>query len=97
MCERCGAKDGFEVCDACSFMESCRPNAIRECCRKHWELDAKRKAYAIDCIGPVLMNPLGMPFICCVVCRNKRCPKATDCSLGCTNSNAVGQEGSIYG
>lgn len=30
-------------------------------------------------------------------CGNKRCPKATDHTLGCTRSNEPGQEGSIYG
>jgi len=65
----------------------------RECCRKHWEQDTNQQAHAI---GPVLMNPLGMPFMCCIVCGNKRCPKATDCALECTWSNKPGQPGSIY-
>ena len=34
MCERCGAKDGFDVCDACSFMESCRPKQCPECAKR---------------------------------------------------------------
>jgi hypothetical protein len=32
----------------------------------------------------------------CPVCGNKRCPKATDHRLGCTNSNEPGQAGSDY-
>jgi hypothetical protein len=32
----------------------------------------------------------------CRECGNKRCPKATDCSLGCTKSNAPRQVGSRY-
>ena len=32
----------------------------------------------------------------CSVCGNKRCPKATDHRLDCTNSNEPGQEGSDY-
>jgi len=36
-------------------------------------------------------------MIVCPKCGNKRCPKATDCSLECTGSNAPGQPGSIYG
>lgn len=72
--------------------------AIRECCRKHWQLDTSKEAYAFDGLsGSVLINPVGMPFMVCKTCGNKRCPKATDCALGCTNSNAPGQEGSIYG
>jgi hypothetical protein len=65
----------------------------RTCCRKHWEEDNNRHAVGI---GDVLWNPIGMPFIVCQVCGNKRCPKATDCSLECTGSNDSGQPGSIY-
>lgn len=36
------------------------------------------------------------PMITCRTCGNKRCPKASDCSLECTNSNEPGQEGSVY-
>jgi uncharacterized OB-fold protein len=65
----------------------------RECCRKHWEEDNGQKAVVWhDC----LMNPIGSPMITCEKCGNKRCPKATDCELECTNSNASGQKGSIY-
>lgn len=35
-------------------------------------------------------------FIVCPTCGNKRCPKATDHELACTNSNAPGQAGSAY-
>lgn len=35
-------------------------------------------------------------MVVCVECGNKRCPKATDCSLYCTNSNESGQVGSAY-
>ena len=35
-------------------------------------------------------------MILCKSCGNKRCPKATDHALECTNSNALGQHGSIY-
>lgn len=64
------------------------------CCRKHWEDENHAKSVAI---GDALINPIGMPFIVCRTCGNKRCPKATDCTLACTNSNAAGQLGSIYG
>ena len=36
------------------------------------------------------------PMILCSVCGNKRCPKATDHDLECTNSNEPGQKGSVY-
>ena len=35
-------------------------------------------------------------FIVCSTCGNKRCPKATDHELACTDSNASGQAGSRY-
>ena len=63
------------------------------CCRKCWE--AENNAKAIGKAG-ILWNPIGMPFIVCSVCGCKRCPKATDHTLECTDSNAPGQKGSIY-
>ncbi len=43
----------------------------------------------------------GLPFaltrmILCPDCGNKRCPKATDHTLACTDSNDSGQTGSIW-
>jgi len=35
-------------------------------------------------------------FIVCPDCGNKRCPKATDHNLACTNSNELDQPGSRY-
>ena len=35
-------------------------------------------------------------MVLCATCGNKRCPKAADHSLACTNSNAPGQPGSAY-
>lgn len=35
-------------------------------------------------------------LIVCADCGNKRCPKATDHRLGCTNSNAPNQPGSEF-
>lgn len=35
-------------------------------------------------------------MIVCPQCGNKRCPHATNHTLGCTNSNEPGQSGSIY-
>jgi hypothetical protein len=36
-------------------------------------------------------------MVLCPTCGNKRCPKATDHRLDCTNSNEPEQYGSIYG
>lgn len=38
-----------------------------------------------------------MHMILCSSCGNKRCPRATDHRLACTNSNEPGQDGSMYG
>lgn len=35
-------------------------------------------------------------MIVCPTCGNKRCPKASDHDLPCTNSNEPGQPGSVY-
>lgn len=35
-------------------------------------------------------------MILCPICGCKRCPKASDHELECTNSNEPGQEGSVY-
>ena len=35
-------------------------------------------------------------MILCPVCGCKRCPRASDHELACTNSNAPGQAGSVY-
>jgi hypothetical protein len=42
------------------------------------------------------MSITSMYMIICPICGNKRCPKATDHDLLCTNSNDAGQKGSIY-
>lgn len=63
------------------------------CCRSHWEAFTGRKRLARD---GVMWEPLGMPFMVCKTCGNKRCPKATDCALPCTGSNEQGQVGSAY-
>lgn len=36
-------------------------------------------------------------MLLCPTCGNKRCPKATDHELACTDSNEPNQPGSIYG
>lgn len=35
-------------------------------------------------------------MLVCPECQNKRCPKASDHTLACTNSNEPGQAGSVY-
>jgi hypothetical protein len=48
-------------------------------------------------IVPGTMMPVTMgKFIVCPQCGNKRCPRGTDHTLACTNSNEPGQAGSRY-
>ena len=55
-------------------------------------------AFSVDCrrcfeeAGGVM----NVRMFLCPECGNKRCPKATDHRLDCTNSNEPGQEGSAY-
>ena len=44
----------------------------------------------------VIEHPFMRTMKLCPLCGNKRCPKATDIALDCTNSNEPGQPGSIY-
>lgn len=43
------------------------------------------------------MLTVGGRMFLCPTCGNKRCPKATDHRLDCTDSNEPGQAGSRYG
>ncbi len=66
--------------------------------RKRWAFDQACGCYR--CMGlkyDERGNPLTMStFIVCPDCGNKRCPKSTDHTLACTNSNEPGQSGSRY-
>jgi len=57
-------------------------------------IDALRpKCYCYNCLD----NKTRMTrMILCPECGNKRCPRATDHTNACTNSNEPGQEGSRY-
>ena len=61
----------------------------KQCCSTHAAESAKSMSFD-DAFR--LMNTMYV----CTTCGNKRCPKATDCSLECTGSNEVGQDGSMY-
>lgn len=61
----------------------------RSCCQTHWHEDYMK-------LDEKVKDFIFRPFIACSICGNKRCPKATDCSLDCTDSNESGQPGSIY-
>jgi hypothetical protein len=39
---------------------------------------------------------MAMHMVVCPTCGNKRCPKASDHNLACTDSNESGQAGSAY-
>lgn len=59
------------------------------------------KCWCYNCLDGLLDSETMLPmslnrFIVCPDCGNKRCPKATDHRLECTNSNDPGQPGSRY-
>ena len=61
----------------------------------------KYKCWCYNCLEGLLdprtmMPPTLNTFIVCPLCGNKRCPRATDHHLECTNSNEPGQPGSRY-
>lgn len=58
-----------------------------------WEL-----ANAADCrrCFAEAGGKINVRMFLCPTCRNKRCPKATDHRLDCTDSNEPGQKGSAY-
>ena len=52
-----------------------------------------------DCLRNKTINSMPVlltRMVLCIICGNKRCPKATNHRLECTNSNELGQEGSDY-
>lgn len=74
--------------------QSMFPGVALPGCGACWKcLDGVRVPF----LGGEFMIPVtSQMMILCVECGNKRCPKASDCSLKCTNSNAPGQAGSVY-
>jgi Zn finger protein HypA/HybF involved in hydrogenase expression len=54
---------------------------------------ARNRCWCHTC-RPITIEDMRM--ILCPECGNKRCPKATNHTNACTNSNDPGQEGSIY-
>lgn len=66
-----------------------------DCWRCATELADAAEAAGADVISTAL-HLFGVMYLC-PTCGNKRCPKATDHRLDCTNSNEPGQVGSRYG
>lgn len=50
----------------------------------------------VICYGPYEIAEALTRMIVCPNCGNKRCPKASDHNLACTDSNEPGQPGSVY-
>lgn len=60
-------------------------------------LESQRKRCHCHKCRPISCeDPSSMFMRLCPLCGNKRCPKASDHELACTNSNEPGQPGSIY-
>jgi hypothetical protein len=55
-------------------------------CIKEYDLRMPGRLYPLNATKMIL----------CPSCRNKRCPKASDHRLDCTDSNESGQPGSVY-
>ena len=57
-------------------------------------MEKKRKAHDCTCRKCNKPSPFGWAvFTACEVCGNKRCPKADDHNMKCTNSNELNQIG----
>ena len=70
-----------------------KPVGGPDCGRCHKCLSGK---VAFVALGAIEIPVTATRMILCPTCGCKRCPKASDCQLDCTNSNLPGQEGSIY-
>jgi len=57
---------------------------------------AKKRCWCHTCRPIDYTDPESVYMRLCPECGNKRCPKATNHTNKCTNSNDPGQEGSIY-
>lgn len=58
--------------------------------------DCRKCADARIEAGADPFSPAVRRMFLCPQCGNKRCPKATDHDLACTDSNEPGQQGSAY-
>lgn len=56
----------------------------------------KKRCWCHTCRPIDYRNPYTVFMRLCPTCGNKRCPKATNHELACTDSNDPGQAGSIY-
>ncbi|WP_449102807.1 hypothetical protein [Pseudomonas extremaustralis] len=65
-----------------------------DCGRCHKCLSGK---IAFVALGAIKIPVTATRMILCPACGCKRCPKASDCQLDCTDSNDPGQPGSVYG
>ena len=63
-------------------------------CECHRCIDENTRTEDLGCGWLVPLSATKM--ILCGDCGNKRCPKASDHRLPCTNSNEAGQAGSVY-
>ena len=57
---------------------------------------ARKRCWCHTCKPIDYTKPETIYMRLCPECGNKRCPKATNHNLACTNSNEPNQEGSIY-
>jgi hypothetical protein len=81
------------------------PSRAIEWLQAAWEcarMESEKQCWCYECnkdqkVEGVLGLTIPMTrMILCPECGNKRCPKATNHELACTNSNEPGQSGSRY-
>ena len=94
ICPRCGRDRFKEPCE----LENNFARMLKECPMKATAYTAS-DCWCYHCNQGRTVN--GIPYelslmILCPQCGNKRCPRATDHRLDCTNSNDPGQPGSRY-
>jgi hypothetical protein len=83
--------------DLASKQQPLGPELSKISCEDLWSLYARSEGPEPECwCHKCHGNRPPMHMILCPTCGNKRCPKASDHDLACTDSNLPGQPGSVY-
>lgn len=96
-----GAADEFKGGKVCAVQFSDALAELQALYEQNPGLQEPAACTCRRCIREKGLTAGGLPLSCvqmivCPDCGNKRCPKASDHRLACTNSNAAHQPGSIY-
>jgi hypothetical protein len=77
-----------------AIYEDLPPNVFADQVLRLFGVSGSLPCGCLKCSPNVFPN---LRFNVCPICGNKRCPHASDHNYECTNSNDVGQTGSVYG